>query len=286
MNASLIYEIVRVLGLPQNRLTQGLIQQIVGRATLRFAELALGMDREIGLNGPTAGARWLLRSLVHSHEARGEEQIPREGPLLIVSNHPGSYDGLVIAAHVPRSDLKIIIGEISPYQYLPNIKNHVIFSPPVKNTFGRMQTVRNAIRHLRQGGALLIFPRGNIEPEPDFMPEPEAEYGQWSPSLEMFLRGAPQTCVLTTAVSGVISPWAFHHPLTWFRKSRADRQRLAFVYQTICQVLSTKDLFGLRARVTFGELLRPTSHVNLLIEIEQAAKRTLATHLCCARGLL
>lgn len=285
LNASIIYEIVRALGLPQNRLTQGMIQLAFGRATLRFSELALGMDREIGHNGPAAGVRWLLRHFVRSHEARGVALIPRDGPLLIASNHPASYDGLVIAAHVPRSDLKIIIGEVAPYQYLPNISKNAIFSPPVKNTFGRMKTVRNAIRHLQQGGALLIFPRGNIEPDPAFMPEPDAEYGQWSPSLEIFLRSVPQTRVLVTAVSGVISPRAFHHPITWFRKSRADRQRLAFIYQTICQVLSQKDLFGLQARVTFGELLTPTNHGNILAEIEQAAKRTLATHLCRVSSL-
>lgn len=139
-----------------------------------------------------------------------------------------------------------------------------------------MQTVRKAIRHLKDGGALLIFPRGGIEPDPAFMPDPDAEFDHWSRSLEIFLRSIPQTQVLVTTVSGVISERIFNHPLTWFRKPRPDRQRLAFIYQILSQVLSGRELFGLRPQVTFGELL--LGEVTLA-KIEDAARRTLAKHL-------
>jgi hypothetical protein len=145
-----------------------------------------------------------------------------------------------------------------------------------------MQTVRNAIRHLKGGGALLIFPRGNIEPDPAFMPNPDAEFDRWSRSLEIFLRSVPQTRVLVTAISGVISRQAFRHPITWFRQSRPDRQRLAFMVQIIRQALSGKELFGLRARVTFGELLEGCGYETTLAEIEAAAKRTMTRHLSMA----
>jgi len=267
------------MGLPQNKLTQGLIHLLFGRATLSFSKLALELDRQVEQHGSMTGARWLLRHFVRSHEAIGTELIPKDGPLIIASNHPASYDGMVIAAHIPRRDFKIIVGEIPPYHYLPNISRHIIFSPPVKNTYGRMQTVRNAIRHLKDGGALLIFPRGDIEPDPDFMPNPNAEFHLWSGSLEIFLRSVPQTRVLATAVSGVISQQTFRHPITWFRQSRPDKQRLAFMYQIIRQALSGKELFGLQPRVTFGELLASASHKTTLAEIEQAAVRTMEKHL-------
>ena len=283
LNSSLIFEIVRAMNLPQNKLTQEIIHLIFGRAIFRFSKLALELDHQVEQHGSMIGARWLLPHFVSGHETSGTELIPKEGPLIIASNHPASYDGLVVAAHISRSDFKIIIGEIPPYRHLPNISRHVIFSPQVKNTFGRMQTVRNAIRHLKDGRALLIFPRGNIEPDPAFMPNPDAEFHLWSRSLEIFLRSVPQTRVLVTAVSGVISRQAFCHPITWFRQSRPDRQRLAFMYQIICQALSGKELFGLQARVTFGELLISASHETTLAEIEQAAARTMAKHLLLER---
>ena len=89
---SLLHELTRALGLPQTQSIKSLVHLIFGRATRRFSELALGLDRVIAQRGSMAGVRWLLPHFVAGYEARGEEIIPRDGPLLIVSNHPASYD--------------------------------------------------------------------------------------------------------------------------------------------------------------------------------------------------
>jgi hypothetical protein len=240
--------------------------------------MALLIDHEVEQNGVAAGARSLLPNFVSRYGACGQEIVPSEGPLLIVANHPASYDGVVVSAFIHRTDYKLMIGEIPPYRYLPHISRHAIFSPPVKNTYGRMQTVRNAIQHLKDGGALLIFPRGGIEPDPAFMPDPDAEFHRWSRSLEIFLQRVPQTRVLVTIVSGVIARDAMRHPITWFRQQRPDRQRLAFMYQIIRQTLSGKELFGLTPRVTFGEILSGADFRSILPEIERSARRTLIRH--------
>jgi hypothetical protein len=279
LNCSFLFEIARAMGLPQSKEVLKAIELIFGRATKRFSKLVMGLDHKIEQNGSAAGVRWLLPHFVAGYEACGEENIPNDGPLLIVSNHPASYDGILISAYVNRPDYKIIIGEIPPYRYLPHVSQHAIFSPPARNTFGRMQTVRNAIQHLKDGGALLVFPRGAIEPDPAFMPNPDAEFDQWSRSLEIFLQRVPRTRVLVTMVSGVIARSAMRHPITWFRKNRPDRQRLAFMYQIIRQILSGREMFGLTPRVTFGEILSGTNHQLVLSEVKQAARRTLARHL-------
>ena len=281
LNSALLSEMVKAMGLPRTRSTLSLASLFFGRATRRFSELVLGMDQEIARNGSASGARWLLHHFVAGHAAHGVDLIPRQGPLLIVSNHPASYDGMVISAYIERPDYKIIIGEVPPYQYLPHISRHALFSPPVKNTFGRMQTVRNAIRHLMDGGSLLIFPRGGIEPDPAFMDSPDIEFNKWSRSLEIFLQRVPRTQVLVTMFGGVIDPVIMRHPITWFRRARPDRQRLAFMYQIIRQILNGRELFGLTPRVTFGELLSNENHKNVLSEIEQSARRTLVRHLAC-----
>ncbi len=274
-----IFELTKAMALPQTKYNRGVVSAIFGKATFRFSEIIMGFDQQIEKNDLMAATHWLLQYFASDHRAFGTEIIPKEGPLILASNHPASFDAIAIAAHLPRSDFRVIIGEIPPYHYLPHISQHAIFSPPAINTFGRMQTVRRAIRHLKQGGALLIFPRGSIEPDPSFMPNPDKEFHQWSRSLEIFIRNVPETQVLVTMVSGVISPKIFHHPFTWFRRSQPDRQRLAFIYQMIRQAWSGKELFGLRPRVTFGELLVNDNQRVGLAEIEQAAKRTLAKHL-------
>lgn len=279
LNDALLDEMTRAMALPQSSNSRMLTRLIFGRATHRFSELALGLDREIEQRGSAAGARWLLPYFVKEHQANSAEMIPNNGPLLIVSNHPASYDGMLISAYVTRPDYKIIIGEIPPYRYLPHLSQHAIFSPPVKNAFGRMQTIRNAIRHLNSGGALLMFPRGGIEPDPAFMRYPDAEFDRWSRSVEILLERVPSTRVLVTIVSGVIAQAAMRHPITWFRRARSDRQRLAFIYQMTRQVLTGKEYFGLTARVTFGEVLSSANHQTILPEIQHAARRTLKQHL-------
>jgi hypothetical protein len=279
LNESLLFEIGRAMALPQTDNVKAIVRLMFGKATQKFSRLVMQFDREIAQHGSAAGARWLLPQFVAGYEAQGEDMIPGDRPLLIVSNHPASYDGMLITAFVNRPDYKIIIGEIPPYRYLPHISQHVIFSGPVNNTFRRMQTVRNAIRHLRDAGALLIFPRGAIEPDPAFMPNPDAEFGKWSRSLKIFLERVPSTRVLVTMISGVIARTAMRHPITWFRRSRPDRQRLAFMYQLIRQVLSGKELFGLIPQVTFGEVLTSSNPEHILSEIKRSAQETLDKHL-------
>lgn len=279
LSDTLIIELTRALALPETGLAQRFVRAVFEKGTLRFSELVLNFDKQVERNGTMAGARWLLTHFIKGFEAHGAELIPSEGPLVIASNHPAAYDGLVISACVPRPDYRVIIGDVPTYHFLPNLCRYAIFSPQTNDPFGRMLAIRQAIRHLKNGGAILTFPRGGIEPDPAFMPNPGAEFDKWSRSLEVFLQRVPQTRVLIATVSGVISRTIFHHPITWLRKKRNDKQRLTFMYQIIRQVLSGRELFGLKPQVTFGELLEGIDPSNILAEVEHAARRTLQKHI-------
>ena len=273
-----LYQVARVMALPQVKVVNFLLGLVIGKAAQRLAEMSVELDQKIKQGGPAVGVRCLLPHFVTGYEAWGQERVPNTGPLIIAANHPSSYDGLIITACINRPDYKIIIGDIPPYHFLPNVCKHAIFSPPVKDTFGRMRVIREAIQHLKQGGALLMFPRGNIEPDPAFMHDPGFEFNQWSRSLEILLRRVPQTRVMITIVSGVISQSAMRHPITRFRRSQKDRQRLAYINQIIRQVLSGRELFGLKPQVTFGAIVSKTREQNILTEIELAAQLSLQQH--------
>ena len=279
LTKTLIYELVKAFALPRSELADRLIRLIFGKAARATAEVGIGLDCAVAEGGLPAGARWLLPRFVKTHSACGVENIPASGPLVIASNHPASIDSIVISAHVSRLDYKVIIGDIPFFEHLPHVSQQAIFAPDTNNTAGRMQVMRESIRHLRSGGALLIFPRGSIEPDPAFMPQPDAEFDHWSRSLEIFMQRVPELQILITIASGVISPSAMRHPITWFRRSRPDRQRLAFLYQLARQMLSGKEIFGLTPRITFGEMIAGKNHEHMLAEIEQAARRTLYQHM-------
>jgi hypothetical protein len=73
-----------------------------------------------------------------------------------------------------------------------------------------------------------------------------------------------------------------YHPITWFRRARPDRQRLAFMYQFIRQMIAGKELFGLTPRVTFGELVSAENtrdRDHMLETIAQSAYNVLKRHM-------
>jgi hypothetical protein len=275
----LIYELAKAVTLQHSQTAKRFVRGLFGKAARKFSALGLELDRAVAAGGLAAGARWVQPRFVRSNQACGVEIIPPEGPLVIASNHPGSVDSVIISAHVERPDYKVIIGNIPFFQNLPNLREHAIFAPEDTDLAGRMNTVRASIRHLQAGGALLIFARGGIEADPSIAPDADAEFHLWSRSLEIFLRHVPQARILTTIVSGVIAEAAFRHPITWLRKARPDKQRLAFMYQMIRQMASGKETFGLRARVTFGEIISGATQQHILDEVAGAAQRTLSRHL-------
>jgi hypothetical protein len=281
---TIIYELTKAFALPQKIWAKNIVRMIFGRAAHAAAEVGIGLDRATSEGGLPGGARWVLPRFVKSHEARGVENIPASGPLVIASNHPANVDSIVISAHVNRPDYKVIIGDIPFFEHLPHVSKHAIYAPDPGNTAGRMQVMRESIRHLRSGGALLIFPRGEIEPDPDFMPHPDEEFHHWSRSLEIFMNRVSGLQILVTIASGVISQSIFHHPITWLRRHRPDRQRLAFLYQLARQMLAGKEIFGLTPRVTFGEVVKGHSHEHMLAEIEESARRTLHSHMAWANS--
>ena len=282
LSSSLIYELTKALALPQTGKIRGLIRLVFGKATRRFAGLAVSLDRIVAEEGLASAARWLLPRFTRAHIVRGVENIPASGPIVIASNHPGSFDLVVIAAQITRPDFKLIVGDIPFFEQLPHLSEHIIYAPVQQNTFGRMQVIRQSIRHLSEGGALLIFARGGIEPDPAFMAAPDAEFGRWSRSLQIFLERVPQTRILVTIVSGVIARAAMSHPITWLRQRRPDRQRLAFMLQMAQQVLSGKEKFGLTPHVSFGDLIgiqEAGGVENLLQCVDRSARSLLRSHL-------
>jgi len=279
LSEMLIHELARAMARPNSQALKNILRRLFGGTVRNFSGLALELDQVVAEGGPSAGARWILPRFVKTNEARGVDSIPPAGPLVLAANHPGSYDSLVISAHVARPDYKIIIGNIPFFQALPNISARALFAPAVEDVTGRMKTIREAIRHLQDGGALLIFARGDIEADPSFMPDPGAEFHLWSRSLEIFLRSVPQTRVLLTIVSGVIAQAAFRQPITWLRKRRADKQRLAFMYQMLRQTITNRETFGLTPRVTFGEIVTGKHYEQVMQDITGAAERSLQSHL-------
>jgi len=272
-------EVIQAMGLRTDRWVSRRLQPILARATGRFSEIFAEADRIIAEQGLAAGARWLLLKLVKDFRVRGVQNIPCEGPLVIASNHPGTVDSVTLIANAGREDLKVIASAVPFLQNLTHVREHLIFLPR-EGVQARMLVVREAIRHLSEGGALLLFARGGIDPDPAFMREGDEELTHWSRSLEIFLHSVPEARVIASIVSHVIEPAYMHHPLTWLKRARPDRQRLAMMIQIIQQMLGKQ--LEIVPRVSFGEVIDPGRYrgvEHLLPVVTESARGLMTSHL-------
>lgn len=191
----------------------------------RFAEQIVTFDEQVGALGLMGGSKWLMRQFTNGLLVSGVEHVPAKGPVLIASNHPGMADTIALFSSIQRSDLKIVAA-VRPFLHsLPNVSQHLIYVSD--DTSDRMRVVREATAHLRRGGAILTFPAGKIEPDPEVLPGAVASLETWGESIGVFMRLAPQTQLLPTIVRGVVSAGALRNPLTHLRRSRYDRERMA-----------------------------------------------------------
>ncbi len=231
----LVDELNKSFGFRQDGFMRPFLKLLVWKPMVRFSELATKFDSRVVKEGFQRASAWLISHFVDQVNTMGTDNLPSEGPLIIASNHPGAYDSLVIAANLPRDDLKIISSNIPFLKKLPVTRNHMIFS--AADAHIRMGVVRKAIRHLKEGGALLVFAHGSLDPDPAFMPGAEEELTHWTSSLGFFLRKVPQTKLAITLVSGVLAYKYVNHPATLFRKGRVNKQRLSEYFQVMNQLL-------------------------------------------------
>jgi 1-acyl-sn-glycerol-3-phosphate acyltransferase len=231
-----------------------LAEAVLWLPALRFAEVAARFDTLVARYNFQQAAQDLLSRWVRGVEITGLENLPSSGPLLILANHPGMCDGLSIIASVPRPDLKVVISGIPFTEELKHAKPHFILSPPPSEAHARMGTVRKMIHHLDQGGSLLLFPTGNVDPDPAYLPGAEAALERWSASLEILLRKAPHAQVLIAIVSGVLAPESLRTPL---RKilGHVQVQKVAQFSQVVGQMLNPERYTPL-PRISFGQPLK------------------------------
>ena len=232
-------------GLDRGRRPLELLSRVPAR---RLARQVATYDEIVGESGLAAGGAWALGRMARRVEVEGREGVPPEGPLLLVANHPGLADALALFATVPRRDLRVVAAERPFLEALPNTSRHLI--PVSEASPGRSGTVRRATRHLREGGAILTFPGGEIEPDPAVLPGAVEALERWSGSLDLFARLVPGLTVVPAVVSGVLSTTALRNPLTFVRRQPRDRQWLAASIQ-----MMTPALRNVATRIAFG---RPT----------------------------
>jgi len=229
-------QISQVMGLKHPGWISRTLYQVFKVPVRRMSALLVELDQNISQVGFNAATNIFTHRLISNVRIIGDKKIPTQGPVMVICNHPAAYDVAILASAIPRDDLQILASDIPIIQMLPNISSHII--PVPYHIPSRLQTVRSAIQHLKQDGAILLFPRGNVEPDPVVTPGAQESLLGWSPSVELFLRKVPNTHTVVAMASGMLSSKWFKNPFIRFWKKFEQRQKVAEIFQIATQLLT------------------------------------------------
>jgi hypothetical protein len=253
LKSHLIYELSQAAGLRVGGWKQRALTAALRRPIDSIALLFSDVDATIGRDGIDAAFAKLLIRFVKDPVIHGAQNLPPEGPLIIAANHPGAYDVLLIGATLGRRDLSIVTSTVPLYHAMTNFRKHTIEVGTTPE--GGMRSIRESVRHLRDGGALLIFPSGVVDPDPDVLPGAREALATWRPGIEALVNLAPRVAVVPAITSGVLAPRWMNHPLLRLQKVEWQRRKLAEMLQVVQQMVRPQTE-KLSPRITFGS---PTS---------------------------
>ena len=228
-------------GVEKSPMGRWLLNAALGLQLRRFADNMATFNTELVTRGLAEASTALCARYGGKVTAEGLENVPTDGPLLLVSNHPGRFDTLAIYATLPRSDVRALARPQPLLGMLSSLAPNLLMLPD--EGAGRAGGLRQVLQMLRAGGALLIYPAGHLEPEPVLIGRhgladaPTEPLGPWSNGVgtlvKLAVRQGVPLQVVPTSLSGVLSlsTWRWFGPLLKLRRSLRGREDLTAVLQ-------------------------------------------------------
>jgi len=149
--------------------------------------------------------RFLTFIYIRSVEVEGVENVPRQGPLILASNHLNNADPPMIALAIPRHPTFMAKQEMFGWPILGlGIRLYGAF--PVRRFEADLAALRKATERVRQGEMLVMFPEGTRSRTGSMR---KAHPGTAMIALRA---GAPILPVAITGTETVRWPWLFLRP--------------------------------------------------------------------------
>lgn len=166
------------------RLAIGGLERLTGRETIKRLYLR-HQKAGWGARGDFFETALEALSIDLVYDAQSLAAVPREGPLVVVANHPfGVLDGIAACALIgkARRDFRVLTNAVlmrAPEMRERMLAVDVSETPQARRANAR--TLAQALAHARAGGCVVVFPAGAISTAPDRWGRLPALDGPWSP---------------------------------------------------------------------------------------------------------
>lgn len=121
-------------------------------------------------------------------------RIPRQGPLVVVANHPfGVLDGIVMCGLMERARPDFLVLTNSVLMRAPEMRKRMLpvsFDETPEARRANLDSRARALDHATRGGCVVIFPAGAVSTSPDRLGRAPAVDGPWSPFAARLVRKA------------------------------------------------------------------------------------------------
>ena len=138
------------------------------------------------------------------------ERLPREGGVLVVSNHQSYLDPILVAVGMPRPFQPMAresLFRVAPFRWL--IRS--LYAFPVRRGTADFGAVREALRRLRAGAVVLMFPEGTRTRDGSIEPL------QGGPVTVALRGGVP---IVPMVIDGAFEAWPRTPMLPWPHRVR------------------------------------------------------------------
>lgn len=270
-------EVFKAIGLKKHNLLRGPVRWMLRPVTTHFARIAERYVRESSEISVSGSALKTLKDFSMKAESRGEENIPKTGPVLVATNHPGALDSLALTSRMLRSDVKIMVSDSAFMREFGGDSPFLIYVD--FKTMGGMLALRQAIAHLQQGGLVIAYVHGEVEPDPELNAQGAYDaIAEWSKSIEIMLRKVPETQLELGIMSGAVAQKFMRSPLARLRRKSFERQKAAEFVQVIQQLIAPKTV-EILVHLSFAQPFQPDQANAFMPQVIAKARVLLREHL-------
>ena len=101
----------------------------------------------------------------------GQENIPQDGPFIIVANHSSLLDPVILGVSVRPKVIFVAAAYLFEIRWLGHLLRKANSIPIYReNNTNNIKSIKQALKILQRGGVLGIFPEGGVDRQKDDLP--------------------------------------------------------------------------------------------------------------------